>query len=272
MTDFTTALARIEFLADHYVEGEADYLTQTSRTGKSWNNQTEYSVPSEISRGQLEKSGRSLSAPNFAEFFVHVMAWGYGPAGYAAFRTRRVIDEIRRTSGMTEGALTRWMTELQSVAGQGPVESFEFLRGDGYVKYLGPAFSTKLLYFMSPVGERLPIFDSVVSRWLWNCGVADDSRPLEASHDNSGDYLKYIDFCDSALARLKAAGFFSDNTDRGLIEYLMFIDQLNDDASNALPLWYRNISWRTPKPRIEPWAHAPHRPWLERQSPWIADD
>lgn len=242
MTDFAAALLRIQALARHYASSGADYLTQTSRTGKSWNNQTEYSVPSEISRGQLEKSGRSLSAPNFAEFFVRVMAWGHGPAGYAAFRTRRAIDEIRRPTGMTEDALTGWMSKLQSVAAQGPDESFAYLRGAGYVKFLGPAFSTKLLYFMSPVGKRLPIFDSVVSRWLWNLGVADDTRPLEASHDNPGDYLKYIDFCDSALAHFKSAGFFSDNTDRGLIEYLMFNDQLKSDATNSLPEWIRNFN------------------------------
>jgi hypothetical protein len=242
MTDFVAALFRIEALARHYVSTGADYLTQTSKTGKSWNNQTEYSVPSEISRGQLEKSGRSLSVPDFAEFFVHVMAWGHGPAGYAAFRTRRVIDEIRRLTGMTEDALTGWMSKLQSVAAQGPDESFAFLRGDGYAKFLGPAFSTKLLYFMSPVGKRLPIFDSVVSRWLRNLGVADGTRPLEASHDNPGDYLNYIDFCDSASARVGEMLPDPERTDRGFIEYLIFNDQMKIDVTDVLPEWIKSFN------------------------------
>jgi hypothetical protein len=252
MTDFAAAFFRIEALARHYVSSRADYLTQTSKTGKSWSNQTEYSVPSEISRGQLVKSARSLSAPDFAEFFVHVMAWGHGPAGYAAFRTRRVIDAICEFAGETEDPLASWMSELCKVATLGPRESFDFLSGDGHVKFLGPAFSTKLLYFTSPVGERLPIFDSMVSRWLWNCGVADDSRPLEASHDNFGDYLKYIDFCNSAGARIREMLPDPERSDRGFIEYLIFNDQMKSDVTDVLPEWIKSFNpAEEPSRRVE---------------------
>jgi hypothetical protein len=238
MSKRVEAIDRVESLARKYFSGSGQFLEQTSPTGKSWAGSDLGEVPSKISRGELLDDGKNLSDIDYQDFFVQVMAWGHGPAGYAAFRTRRVLDRIPVPNNSNSNHLDRWCSRLRAVAGKGPQESFDFLAsGEGNVKYLGPAFSTKLLYFLSPPNHRLPILDSLVHQWLWDQGVATNDKPIELDHNDGEGYMSYINFCDDALERLDMTQELGTEHDRGFVEYLMFCDQAMSDATRSLPTW-----------------------------------
>jgi hypothetical protein len=232
------AIDRVESLAREYFAGSGQFLEQTSPTGKSWAGSDLGEVPAKISRGELLKDSKKLSEKDPRDFFIRVMAWGHGPAGYAAFRTRRVLDRIPTPTDGSSNHLDSWLSQLRDVAGRGPQESFEFLAsGEGNVKYLGPAFSTKLLYFLSPSDNRLPILDSLVHQWLWDQGVATGDKPIELDHNDDEGYSWYIKFCDDALGLLGTTQKLGAEHDRGFVEYLIFCDQSMSDATRSLPSW-----------------------------------
>lgn len=237
------AIDRVESLARKYFDRSGKFLEQTSPTGKSWAGSDLGDIPAKISRGELLKDANDLSEKNPREFFLRVMAWGYGPANYAAFRTRRILDWIPMSKNGSLNQLDPWISQLRAVAGEGPQQSFRFLASaEGNVKHLGPAFSTKLLYFLSPPANRLPILDSLVHRWLWDQGVAKDEEPIELDHNDGEGYSSYIKFCDDALKRLDTTQELGTEHDRGFVEYLIFCDQLRINSMRFLPNWIKSSS------------------------------
>jgi hypothetical protein len=195
----------------------------------------------------LLKDAKVSSEKNPKDFFVRVMAWGHGPANYAEFRTRRVLDWIPSPKNGKSYHLDSWLSHLCDVAEKGAQESFRFLASvEGNVKYLGPAFSTKLLYFLSPPTNRLPILDSLVHQWLWSQGVAFSAEPIELDYDNADGYSRYIEFCDKVLTHLRARKDLNIRLhaahDRGFVEYLIFCDQLRINSMRLLPNWIKSSS------------------------------
>jgi hypothetical protein len=123
--------------------------------------------------------------------------------------------------------------ELKSDSGK-PIDAYKKLSGK--ITRLGPAFGTKFLYFASSEADRAPILDAVVANWLWKYGVRDSKgKWLSAVPWKSTNYQRYLDFCDEACRELQV-------TDRGLIEYLMFIDA---QYSDYLELGKRQPGWVT---------------------------
>lgn len=247
MSKRVEAINRVESLARKYFDGSGKFLEQTSDTGQSWEGSELGDVPAKISRGELLKDANDLSEKNPREFFVRVMAWGYGPANYAAFRTRRILDWLPAPKDGKSGRLDSWLSQLRDVAEKKPHKSFEFLASaEGNVKYLGPAFSTKLLYFLSPPTNHLPILDSLVHQWLWSQGVAFSAEPIELDYDHADGYSRYIDFCDEVLTHLRACEDLNIRLhaahDRGFVEYLIFCDQLRINSMRFLPNWIKSSS------------------------------
>ena len=231
------AIERLKFLLTQYQRGEGNYLEQTSTTGPSWTDYDGGRFPEKISRGELLENAKN-SEENLEKFFIRIMAWGFGPAGYAHYRTNRILAEMKAVDGRS---IDRWMTELRSQSKLSPLGGFEYLESEnGKIKYLGPAFATKVLYFLSPVGNRAPILDSVVVSWLWRHKIATEENSITLEFANRDGYRKYIDFVDKALDQFsKLLTQSSKENDRGFIEYLIFQDQLAYQSDLGLENWMR---------------------------------
>lgn len=95
------------------------------------------------------------------------------------------------------------------------------------VNGLGPAFATKLLYFVSPANDRAPIIDALVASWLSRNQVFCNDRPISSRYFDSHEYKTYLEFVDEALLAIaeKQVGR-AEVSDRGFVEYLMFQDEL----------------------------------------------
>jgi len=97
--------------------------------------------------------------------FIVVMAWGYGTdVGYGPWRTRRVLTD-------TPQAARRLATVSQTLAEGSALSAFGRLcaGGDCNLRWLGPAFGTKFLYFCQrtrPGELRALILDNLVATWL----------------------------------------------------------------------------------------------------------
>jgi len=158
--------------------------------------------------------------------FVAVMAWGFRPRSYGPWRTNEMLstDEVSQS--------LRSVHEVLHDASGGPTCAYRRLSRK--INRLGPAFGTKVLYFQSPPGNRAPIFDSVVANWLWRYGVRGaKGKWLSPVQWNVKTYMCYVDFV------TKAAHYLNIN-DRGLVEYLMFVDARHSDhlaAGQDHPNW-----------------------------------
>ena len=190
MSSSERAIERLKDLLTLYRRGGGNFLEQTSKTGPSWSNYYDGNFPKEISRGQLLKDAKN-SEMNLEELFVRIMAWGFGPAGYAHCRTIRIFDEVKAVYGRT---IISWMTGLRSASKLSPAAAFEFLDSEsGRIKYLGPAFATKLLYFLSPIDKRAPILDFVVDSWLRRYKIEIEEESTTFKFANHGGYKKYLE-------------------------------------------------------------------------------
>lgn len=112
------------------------------------------------------------------------MVWGYGPVGYGAYRTKRVLTENPEAGQV--------LSEVASFArDEGGPASFGWLAQPGHhLRYLGVAFATKYLFFCTAAGGTTPalVLDRLVRDWMFeNLGW-----PLSLEWD-VGDYQAYVD-------------------------------------------------------------------------------
>jgi hypothetical protein len=162
------------------------------------------------------------------------MAWGFGPAGYASFRTTRILEQFDRAGALSVADRS---DGLRAAAASGPASGFSFL-AEHQIKYLGPSFATKHLYFMSPTTNQAPIIDSVVAGWLWRHGVASESSPLHVQDFDLHSYCRYLDFINRVLSEMDGAiGSRNDLKTTGFLEYLIFQDELRHRAVASLDPW-----------------------------------
>ncbi|WP_143101905.1 hypothetical protein [Amycolatopsis marina] len=112
--------------------------------------------------------------------FTAAMVWGYGLAGYGPSRLRRVLTGVggsrSRDAAVRPDIADRLLGAVSVVREQGPVEAYSYMYGTGRIKYLGGAYFTKWLYFVSAVDgpdtpAAAPILDKRVAVWL-NANIA----------------------------------------------------------------------------------------------------
>ena len=101
------------------------------------------------------------------QVFLLAMLWGYGLVGYGPFRTRRILERPEAAAELLEIA--------QVAQDDGGLAAFKLIadrRNEGarsFLKWLGPAFGTKYIYFLTAKNnpqEPAPVMDSVVYRWF----------------------------------------------------------------------------------------------------------
>lgn len=101
------------------------------------------------------------------QVFLLAMLWGYGLVGYGPFRTRRIIDRPEAVAELLEVAQV-----AQRDGGLVAFQLIEDRRSGGkrsFLKWLGPAFGTKYIYFLTAKSnpqEPAPVMDAVVYRWF----------------------------------------------------------------------------------------------------------
>jgi hypothetical protein len=78
------------------------------------------------------------------QFAGAVLAWGYGTVGYGPHRTRRVLSADPKGARL-HAALQGLQDDQVSLAT--PLDSYERFRTTSKLKWLGPAFFTKIIYF-----------------------------------------------------------------------------------------------------------------------------
>ncbi len=150
------------------------------------------------------------------------MLWGYGPVGYGAFRTRRILDEPEASRALLEVA-----TVAQA---EGGLAAFALIcerrhHDAGYLKWLGPAFGTKYLYFLTAAidpDRATPVMDAVVRRWF-SKHVPDQKLIVDTWNEPS--YRKFLDCLETWSDELSSLGRTKVTMDD--VEYLIFADGNN---------------------------------------------
>jgi hypothetical protein len=124
------------------------------------------------------------------------MAWGYGTVGYGPWRTARILQT-------SADGPDRLVTVAQRLAKAGAVDAFGLLGGDCRLRWLGPAFGTKYLYFcpQRAADPKALILDRLVARWL--ARHVDES--FNALSWSSRRYRLYLDLVGSWADALDVA-------------------------------------------------------------------
>ena len=189
--------------------------------------------------------------PNHAvAAFVVVMLWGFGNVGYGPFRTRRILDDTPDSAGRLHAVAV-------ALHDEGAEAAYRLFERDAKLKWLGPAFGTKFLYFAQPRGTdpQSLIHDALVSAWL----AREAGINLPSLLWDTASYTTYL-----GLIRHWADEIGCDPED---IEYAIFQTMAdergsqwaNGDASGEvpepdLPAWVRNLpNGRAGVPTLARW-------------------
>jgi len=239
--DFDVALGRMEKLAEAYKRGPLDggHLSHRINLAEAWRSRLNLVA----NNGPLSLSRREVSIPRCDESadsevelsYLRVMAFGYGDVGYGPYRA----GVIAKNMGSTEG-VGSFIRELWTRAHEDWKSGYEFLC-ERQVARLGASFATKLLYFSSPIDNRAPILDSIVSGWLWHHEVATKEAPIDSTAFDVEMYGRYISFVDKALELILPILSGIEVRDRGLVEYLIFQDRLFQRATWSFAPWVKFV-------------------------------
>lgn len=246
------AAERLKVLHEAYRASSENYMMQSTRLNlQEWskkylyrrNHDDEMDVLSknnaalvrlgtrDISRAQVFDvfSNYENGQASVLEAFVATMAWGFKPDSYGPYRTSVMLSKPRKDYAVQE--------VLESVAAiDDPITAYRAMINT--LEGLGPAFGTKFLYFTSPSENRAPILDAVVAEWLRLYGVRDSKdKSITSVGWNTRMYERYVNLCSEACDVLGIE-------DRGLVEYLMFVDSQYSDyikQGTLQPDWVSSV-------------------------------
>jgi len=162
-----------------------------------------------LNRSDLFRLGQAVDTPTDAlNFFVAVYAWGVGSKARGVGRGVRVLED-----GTASERIFAALTALRE-SGFDPrtgYEAFHF-KAQSRLKYLGPAFFTKLLYFYSHDkairSTKLPL--------ILDQRVAHSAGLRSTSWWTPDEYVNYIDLVDNVR------GTLSSDVPCDVIEFLLF--------------------------------------------------
>ena len=150
-----------------------------------------HALPDLLDRDIVRRACEAAAADDASaqRAFLAVMAWGYGETvGYGPWRAHRVLTD-------TPDAAARLASVARTLYQEGPLDAYRRLASDGdcTLRWLGPAFGTKYLYFCPPGPHvlRALILDSLVAEWLRD-EVALDLNPVPWSQPIYRRYLEHI--------------------------------------------------------------------------------
>jgi hypothetical protein len=142
--------------------------------------------------------------------FTGAMIWGFGPIGYGATRTARMIAPYSRID------LESRLRGFAAAAAKGPEAAWDAIgAGETKIRGLGPAFGTKLTYFLALANEPppypLPLIADLNTSWaIWD--LCDIPRSAFAR----SNYFRYVHLTHRWAQELQ---FPVDEVERALFEY-----------------------------------------------------
>lgn len=178
------------------------------------------------SPAKLRDTDGSPNPQAVATAFIAAMVWGYGTSGYGPYRTARVLS--------TDPRAMEHLIEIASIA-QDPEQggraafakiSEQRAKGERYLKYLGPAFGTKFLYFLTAASDKVettPVLDAVVRRWFRD----EAHETLYTTWWDPDSYAKYLGLLDEWREKLPEANG-SALLEREDVELLIFASARGD--------------------------------------------
>lgn len=175
------------------------------------------------------------------QVFLLAMLWGYGPVGYGPFRTRRILDRPEAASELLEVA--------REAEQHGGLAAFELVarrreQGVTFLKWLGPAFGTKYIYFLTandPKHPPAPVMDSVVNRWFL---THSPECPLITDYWHAPSYETYLASLDRWAEDLGREFQCSIRPDD--IEYLIFASGSRFEGNQWSESWDAEVREASP--------------------------
>jgi hypothetical protein len=165
------------------------------------------SLPDRLDRRTVRTACRGAADSSAAAWqaFVVVMVWGHGMVGYGPWRTARILRD-------TSQAPYRLAKVARKLADGGALAAYDLFAGDCRLRWLGPAFGTKYLYFCPQrASQQALILDRLVASWLAsNVNISFNPGPWSSS-----TYRRYLDLLGSWAAGLGAA---SDEVERCIFQ------------------------------------------------------
>ncbi len=180
-------------------------------------------LPNRLDREVVRQacSEAAVDADSAERAFIVVMAWGYGTeVGYGPWRTQRVLSQTPR-------AADRLASVARTLSEDGAIAAYSRLahENDCGLRWLGPAFGSKYLYFCQPEGQSVLalILDRLVATWLEReAGL--NVNPVPWSERT---YRRYIEQMHSWAYALQC------RPDE--LEYCMFREMANEGNSQWAP-------------------------------------
>lgn len=171
--------------------------------------------------------GKVTDEESAIQAFLLAMIWGYGPVGYGPYRTHRVLAEPK-----TPGRLLEVAQVAQSSGGLAAFNhiSMERKKDRSFLKFLGPAFGTKYIYFLTAAitsVETTPVMDAVVRGWFRK-NVANVS--LNVIEWRGESYRVFLDHLRNWAREL---GEGKDFIELDVVEYLIFASGANFERRKA---------------------------------------
>jgi len=146
--------------------------------------------------------------------FLAAMIWGHGTNGYGPYRVSRII-------AAAGDELVPRLQAMITTAQTGPAEAWDAMAETAKLRWLGPSFGTKVLYFAavaSPPAAELPLIADINTSWgIWDL-TKSTGDPIARSFESRDGYLRYVDRAHQWAAEL-GAGFQADDVERALFEH-----------------------------------------------------
>lgn len=155
---------------------------------------------------------RSDTAEGRRHLLTAALVWGTGTKAQSVARRARIFQE-----SSPQAIDARLETVLGVLREKGAVEAYYAFNNDHRIKFLGPAFFTKVLYFAGheqPAGQWRPlILDSVVARAIRS---TNHDEEWHRSGWTTPDYTRYLTFVHDQAQRV---GVLPDQIEAALFTY-----------------------------------------------------
>lgn len=231
--DYKAALARIERASEKPPESKRPRISRSIVTDL-------------CSPEQLKGRDGSLDRQAVTTAFIAAMIWGYGLTGYGPYRTERVLvrDRSQGDSPAIEQLLE--VAEWSQSSGGGGEHAFTQIAtrratDSSFLKYLGPAFGTKFIYFLTKAtdNQTTPVLDSLVAGWIRR--NAPEVKPLKIGWWDAASYGRYVGTLQGWAEEL-AGPSPSTPVDLDDIELLMFWDAGGSGPTGSKSLESENVT------------------------------
>lgn len=173
-----------------------------------------------VSAGGDDRRSVAISRSQVAGFaddvvtlFLAAMVWGHGNNGYGPHRVGRIVAAAGSEIAPRLGAM------VAASQSDGPAAAWEAMTRTAKLRWLGPSFGTKVIYFAavaSPPPGQLPLIADINTSWgIWDLTKASHD-PIARSFQRRDGYVRYVQVAHRWAEEL---GCRPDDVERALFEH-----------------------------------------------------